>query len=582
MVRVFKELGWYFRKEWFKFLLVMVLTFALTYAITLPPKYIGTVIDRIIEKNLTRDSAILLCISMAGAGIAIYVTAVIKDRLAGKLFHDLYYRMKKEFLVSIFRQDGDFFESYHPGDLMNRATGDIQMIANVATHLFFNFADAIVMLVISFVLMIRLNVPLTFYSIIPLPLITALVTYLRPKIIDNWKQVRVKVSRLNNLAMERVNHVKMVRGFVREKADEALLAANAADVFATERKAVLMQSLVMPSFRMITLISQGIALGYGAYLIINQRAFTVGNLITFNLYLNMFARPFFSLGNQITRFAQSGVSFDRLNEVMEAVPAIVDKPDVIELERVDEIEFRNLSFRYPGDREYTITDINLQVKRGETLGVVGKTGSGKSTLVRQLLRSFPISSGSIFINGRIISDYAKESVRRQIAYVPQEHQLFSRTVLANLKLGESAKTDLTIDEAVRLADFEKDLPFLENGLETIVGEAGVTLSGGQKQRLSIARAFLKNADVLIMDDSLSAVDGVTEKNIVESLKSYRRGRINIICTHRLSVVEEADQIIVMENGRIAERGTHQELMEKRGWYYHQYLTQQMEADDAKE
>ncbi|MCK9536579.1 MAG: ABC transporter ATP-binding protein/permease [Bacilli bacterium] len=579
MSRIFKELGWFFRKEWYKFLLVLIFTLILTYAVTLPPNYIGNIIDRIVQKDLTKQTAVKLCISMAAASIIIYVTGLIKERCAGKLYHELYYQLKKRFIINIFKQDGDFFEDYHPGDLMNRATGDTWMISHVSTYLLFNFIDTIMMLIISFILMVRLNLSLTLFSIIPLPLITALVMYLRPKIVDNWKQVRVKVSHLNNIAMESVNHVKLVRGFVKEKDDEAKLSANATDVFYTERKAVSMQALFIPSFRMITLISQGIALGYGAYLITHQLDFTVGNLITFNLYLHMFANPLFRLGNQITRFAQSHVSFDRLNEVMDNEPTIIDKPKAIELDGVETIEFRNLSFRYPDDKNYTIEDINLMLRRGETLGIVGKTGSGKTTLVKQLLRSYPITAGSIYINNQIISDYKKESIRRNIAYVPQEHSLFSRTVLENLMLGKSDKTALSLDEAIRLADFEKDLPFLENGLETIVGEAGVTLSGGQKQRLSIARAFLKNADILIFDDSLSAVDGMTEKNIIENLKEYRKDRTNIICSHRLSVIENSDKIIVLDRGKIVEQGTHQELMNNRKWYYEQYLMQQMEVED---
>jgi len=336
---------------------------------------------------------------------------------------------------SIFKQDGDFFEQFYSGDLITRATGDTNMISRISTYTLFHFVDTITMLVVAFVSMITLDVSLTFYAIIPLPLILVIVLYLRPKIMRNWKLVRKEVSHLNNLVMESVTHVKLVRGFVKEDSDEKKLADSAEIVYKTERKSVLMQAFFMPSFRTITTISQVIALAYGSYLIMNQMGFSVGNLVTFNLYLAMFARPLFRLGNQITQIAQSGISFDRVNEIMNAVPTIKDKIDAIELEYIDKIEFQDLSFRYPLDKEFTIRDINITVLKGQTLGIVGKTGSGKTTLLKQLLRQFVISEGNVYLNDLPIDGYKKMSVRSNIAYVPQEHALFSRTVLENLELG---------------------------------------------------------------------------------------------------------------------------------------------------
>lgn len=480
---------------------------------------------------------------------------------------------------SIFRQDGEFFEEYYSGDLISRATSDSNIVSRVSTYVFFHLLDTIATLIISFMALVNLNVELTIYSILPLPLIFLLVIILRPKIMKNWRKVRSEVSHLNNIVMESVTHAKLIRGFVKEKEDEEKLSNKADTVYRTERLSVLMQSVFQPSFKMVTVISQGIALAYGSYLIMNQLNFSVGNLVSFNLYLGMFAMPLFRLGNQITILSQSTVSYDRISEIINHQPTIIDSSDAVNLEAIEKIEYHNLSFKYPQDKDYIIKDINIELENGQTLGIVGKTGSGKTTLVRQLLRQYLVSKGNIYLNNHPLEAYTKESIREAIAYVPQEHQLFSRTVLENLNLGFSDNTDLSIEEAVKLADFEKDLPFLTEGLDTVVGESGVTLSGGQKQRLSIARAFLKNAEVLIMDDSLSAVDGLTEMNILKNLKKHRQGRINIITSHRLSVVEEADKIIVLDKGMIVEEGTHQELMENKRWYYQQYLAQQMEASD---
>jgi len=579
---MFKELGWFFKKEWFKYLLVLIFTITYTIVLTIPPKIIGEIVNEITNASLTKDYAIKMVVIMVIVALFIYLAIVIRGRILGALTHRLFYQLRHKFLNSIFLQDGDFFEEYHSGDLISRATGDTDRISRVATHFLFQLVDIIISLIVAFISMISLNGKLTLYSIIPLPIILFIVLYLRPKIMANWREVRGHISNLNDLVMESVTHVKLVRGFVKEKDDEKKLGNKADTVYKISRKSVLMQSIFIPAFRMVTLISQGIALGYGSYLIMHSQDFTVGNLVSFNLYLSMFAYPLFRLGNQITFISQSKVSFERVGLVLHATPTIQDIEGAVELEAIDSITFKDLSFKYPNDNDYILKDINITIKRGKTLGVVGKTGSGKTTLLRQLLRMYEFDKGNILINDQSISAYTKESIRKHIAYVPQEHILFSRTVLENLQLGLSEDTDLTIEEAVKMADFEKDIANLTDGYDTLVGEFGVTLSGGQKQRLSIARAFLKNSDVLIMDDSLSAVDGVTEANIIKSLKEYRKDKTNIISSHRLSAIEHADEIIVLEKGRIVERGTHQELLANKKWYYEQYLNQQMEDKNAQE
>ena len=346
----------------------------------------------------------------------------------------------------------------------------------------FALFDTIMMLIISSTRMITLNLKLTLLAVTPLPIIFLIVIILRPKISQNWRKVRAQVGYLNNQVMESVSGAKLVRGFVKEKDDEQKLVDSATLAYKIERKSVLLRSIFMPSFRIVTLISMGIAIAYGSYLIIHQMDFTVGNLISFNIYLGMFSSPLFQLGNQITFIAQSGVSFDRINEVLDAKPTIKDKNCAKELMGIEKIEYQDVSFKYPKDQNYSIENINLTIKKGQTLGIVGKTGSGKSTLIRQLLRQFPITSGNIFINEKPINRYKKESVRLNIAYVPQEHMLFSRTVLDNVKLGISPATIYSVHEDIEWLILEKDLPFLHDSLDTMVGEIRELLYRGVKSK----------------------------------------------------------------------------------------------------
>lgn len=574
-MRRFKSVSWYIKKYWWKYLLVMFLSLTIIYCDILKPEIIGEAVDLIGLGQITDDRLILLLILFAIIVIVKFVFSILKSICLGNLFHKLFYQIKIKFMKRILIQDASYFTTYHPGDLMTRATSDTFAMANVSTHLIFSVITLILTLIISAISMIKLDPLLTIYSIIPLPIIFVVVVIMRPKIANNWRLVRKKDSTMSNLSMESVQHVKLIRAFVNEENDYEKLKLSAKDCYETEKKSVLMQSTFGPMFRFFTNISQIIAYGYGAYLIINQEL-TVGELITFSLLLAQFSSPMMQLGNQIARFSQSAISFDRVSEVLEATPEIIDKKDALSLDCFNNITFNNFHFTYPDDNYEVLKGVDLEIKNGKSLGIVGKTGSGKTTLVRQLLRRYKVENdNSIRINNIPISRYKKEDVRKLVAYVPQEHILFARSVKENILIGESKNTEISLDTSIEMADFKKDLAFLEEGLDTIVGEYGVTLSGGQKQRLSIARAIIKDAPILILDDSLSAVDGTTEANIIENLKKIRNEKTNIIVAHRLTAVEACDEIIVMDGGRIVERGNHKELMQLKGWYYEQYVIQEM-------
>lgn len=570
---------WYIKKYWYKYLLITLLTLGIIYCDVEKPVIIGQAVDLIGLGEITVESLLAIIITIAVIVIMKFIVSVSRGILLGNLFHRLYYHIKIQFMQNILCQDAEFFTEYHPGDLMTRATSDTFSMANLSTHLIFGLITLILTIVMSAVSMIKYNLLLTIFSIIPLPLIFIVVVTMRPKISANWRLVRTKNSTMSNLAMESVQHVKLIRAFVNEKQDYERLTKSAADCYNTEKKSVLMQSTFGPTFRFCTNISQLVAYGYGAYLIINQQM-TVGDLISFSLLLAQFSGPMMQLGNQVAQFAQSAICVERVMEVLNAKPEIIDKDDAKDLEKFETIEFKDYHFTYPGDDIEILKGIDLTIKTGKSVGIVGKTGSGKSTLVKQLLRRYPINdTNKMLINEEPIDYYTKESIRKMVAYVPQEHELFARSIEDNILMGKGEDSNIDLNYAIKMADFEKDLDFIENGLSTIVGEYGVTLSGGQKQRLSIARALIKDAPILILDDSLSAVDGTTEANIIANLKEIRNQKTNIIVAHRLTAVEACDEIIVLSDGKISERGTHNELMAKKGWYYEQYVIQEMGASE---
>ncbi|MDD4077428.1 MAG: ABC transporter ATP-binding protein [Bacilli bacterium] len=330
-----------------------------------------------------------------------------------------------------------------------------------------------------------------------------------------------------------------------------------------------------PVFRTIFTVANTIAFGYGAYLVFHQQL-SPGQLVSFVIYLGMLGWPMFALGDLVNIMSRGNASYDRIDNIMHQTSEIKEPNDPIIIgNKLKTLEFKDVTFAYPGSKFPAIEKINFKVESGKTLGIVGTTGSGKTTILRHILKQYDLQKGQVLINETNIKNIKTDEVRRFFGYVPQEHILFSGSVYKNIAFGKKDATDSEINNAIDLAAFRKDVLFLDDGLDTVVGEAGVTLSGGQRQRLSIARAFVANPEVLILDDSLSAVDGATEKEILQNIKNARTGKTTIIVAHRLSAVEHADEVIVLLDGKMVERGTHEELMKLNGWYYKQYMHQQM-------
>lgn len=578
MFSVLGKLAWFFKRHWIRYTVAVVLLTGVGIIEIIPPKLIGNTIDSIHMGTITREDMMKTLGIFVAVLVSMYITMYIwMYQLFGGAFI-IERTMRSRFMRHLLKMTPTFFEKNRTGDLMARATNDLKAISMTAGFGILTLVDSsLFMLTILFVMGFMISWKLTFAALIPLPVIAFIIKKYGKKVHQRFTVAQDAFGEMNDSVLESIQGVRVIRAYVQEEADVERFNKVTEDVFEKNLAVSRIDALFEPTIKILVGMSYLIGLGYGAYMVFHN-TITLGELVTFNVYLGMLIWPMIAVGELINVMERGSASLDRVNETLAYEADVKNGEDLVPLSDPGTIKFEDVTFRYPSSESDNLKDINVTVKKGETLGIVGRTGSGKTTLLKQLLREYPVGEGRISFSGVEIEDIALEDLQGWIGYVPQDAILFSKTVQENILFGNGLADTDKLNHVMEMASFKNDVEYLPEGLNTLVGEKGVALSGGQKQRVSIARALCVDPEILILDDALSAVDAKTETAIIGNIRKERAGKTTFITTHRLSAVEHADWIIVIDDGMIVDEGRHEDLIARDGWYKEQHERQQIEQN----
>lgn len=573
---VFKDLMWYFKAEKKAYLTGIFLLLLVSLFTLVPPKVIGIVVDEITEGTLTGSSLSKWIAALAVSGLMMYTLRyywrIMIFGSAVKLSRLLRNRLYAHFTS----MSQSFYQKRRTGDLMAHATNDLSAIQQTAGGGVLTFVDSVStggFVIITMAATISWK--LTLIALIPMPFMAILTNWYGTMLHKRFRKAQEAFSDLNDKTQESINGIKVIKTFGQEKEEIEDFRRQSEDVVNKNIAVAKIDSLYDPTISIIVGISFFLSITFGSKYVLNGEL-TIGQLVSFTAYLGLLIWPMLAFGWFFNIVERGRASYDRVSALLNEKIEIIDKPDALDVVPNGDIVYKIGRFHYPNEPIPVLSDISFELDKGQTLGIAGKTGSGKTTLLKLLIREFDLHDGSIMIGGKNIQDYRMERLREAIGYVPQDHFLFSATVMENIAFANPDASEETVFEAAKIANIHDDILEFTDGYQTVVGERGVSLSGGQKQRISIARALVMNPEILVLDDSLSAVDAKTEEQILSALKENRKDKTTIITAHRLSAIHHADLIIVLENGQISERGTHNQLMEKDGWYKDMYLRQQLE------
>lgn len=563
---IFIKLGWYFKQEW-KIYLVGVFGLILTALLAIiPPRIIGVLVDAIHSGKLNASYLMILLIVLTVVAFAQYGSRYMWRTAIWGEAAKLEKVLRNRLFWHYTQMDQAFFQRYRTGDLMAHATNDLSAIQRVAGGGILQFADSMITGGTTLIAMVSLiDWRLTIIAVIPFPLLAVMARYMGAKIHIAFRESQAAFSRLNNKAEESITGIKVIKGLGQQKEDMADFDQQVAQTININRRVNRLDSLFDPMTTMIISLSYVITIVYGGYLVTTGQI-TIGSLVSFVSYLAMMIWPMFAVGMLFNTLERGNASYDRVMDLLQQKSGVIDDPNGVDQTPRGEIDYDVKQFNYPGDRRPALRDVQFKISAGKTLGLVGKVGSGKSTILRLILRQFDNYEGSIKFGGIDIRHYKMDALIPAIGYVPQDTFLFSDSIRENIRFARPQATQEQVEQAAEKSDLYNQIKGMPDGYDTAVGEEGISLSGGQRQRLAIARALLINPELLILDDALSAVDAETETQILTNLRAERQGKTTIIAAHRLSSVMNADEILVIDDGQIVERGNHEELMKLGGWY----------------
>ena len=561
---IMKKIGSIIYKDKVRILIALIASIASYYFTLYPSDRLSFIVDGIANKEIDFNGVVNEITKIIIAGIALYIVYYFKEYYTfigyDKVIKDLTYELQND----IYGHTPVFFSRFSIGEVISRSTNDISnYIAQAFGYGVLLVFDGIIYNIFISVLIFNKS-NLIYLLLIHIPLVIQTIYLVSRRGIQEkyYNKMAKTMDQITEETLENVKGIRVIRAYslldkVRNSFVEKLRS------YSKSNEKYMKQTLIYQPLNTISAaISYVLAVACGFYFI-NSGMMTIGELISVCVVIGMLQWPYIAISELVIIIIEIRQATKRVLEISDRKPEVNNDLAEYDFEFNDSIEFKNFNFLY--DDKNVLENINFKINKGETIGIVGKTGSGKTTLIKQLLRLYPVEKGSLLLDNRGIEKYYDYSVREKMGYAPQEYQLFSKTIKDNI-LFYRENLENTLEQALILSDIKKDIESFKDGINTLVGENGISLSGGQKQRLGIARAILANPDILILDDSLSAVDANTEKTIIENIKNYRQGKTNIIVSHRISAVRHADKILVLENGKVLSEGTHEELLDKCTWY----------------